>query len=341
MKLQTLIYETLITIIILLLIFLILSFLNIRKSEIEKKVSKIITYDAIFSLDAIGQLSKTSLSNLLKTYIFEFFEEGKIKNSINISCICNESQILFLNNLFKDGINVNRRVIKIYFFPTSFPLSLNDYKADGLIIWGCALSSEILNFGKYAGILFICDINTTFYNQNEYILINVFKASKNCVSNNLNDVILKKPLLGSNASYKVFKILTRSSYLYKFSENEEIKEFLNLSISIPICGEDILFVQKNNNNVNAASGIISNYYFGNVMILSANFLRNKNLDLLLTSNNPDDLKLKKLLSTLILVISKKKIEILPSYLENSINYVNYYFYEFLEPYLLTISIFKI
>jgi hypothetical protein len=338
MKLQTLMYETLIAIISILLLFTILSFLNIRKSEIEEKIAKVITYDAVFSLDALRQLSEYSLSNLLKTYFFKFFEEGKIKGHINISCICSEEKLLLLNNLFKDGINVNGRNVKIYFFPTTFPLSSNDYKADGLIIWDCLISSEILSYSRYAGILFICDINDDFFYQNSYILTNVFGISKNCNSNGLANVNLKKPLFGSNASYKVYKILTRSSFFYRFSENEEVSNYLNLSAVV--CAIDPIFVQKNNNNLNAACGASANYY-NNLMIWSSDFLRNKNLDFFLTSTSIEDLKLKKILSAFILAISKKTTEIPSNYLKNSIHYVNYFLNEFIEPYLITISIFKI
>jgi hypothetical protein len=338
MRLQTLMYETFIAIISVLLLFLILIFLNIRKSEIEEKIAKVITYDAVFSLDALRQLSEYSLSNILKTYFFKFFEEGKIKGHINISCICSEEKLLFLNNLFKDGINVNGRNVKIYFFPTKFPLSPNDYKADGLIIWDCTISSEILSYSKYAGILFICDISDSFFYQNSYILTNVFGISKNCNSNGLANVNLKKPLFGSNASYKVYKILTRSSFFYRFSENEEISNYLNLSAIA--CAIDPIFVQKDNNNLNAACGASANYY-NNIMIWSSDFLRDKDLDSFLTSTSTEDLKLKKILSTFILAISKKTTEIPSSYLKNSIHYANYFLNEFIEPYLITISIFKI
>ena len=339
MKLQTLMYETFIAIISILLLFLILSFLNIRKSEIEEKIAKVVTYDAIFSLDALGQLSEYSLSNLLKTYYFKFFEEGKIKEHINISCICSEEKLLLLNNLFKNGINVNGRNVKIYFFPTNFPLSSNDYKADGLIIWDCVISSEILSYSKYAGVLFICDITDSFFNQNSYILTNVFGISKDCNSNGLENVNLKKPIFGSNASYKAYKILTRSSFFYRFSENEEVSNYLNLSTIV--CAIDPIFVQKNNNNLNAACGASANYYNNNVMIWSSDFLGNRNLDSFLTSTSTEDLKLKKILSTFILAISKKTTEIPSKYLKNSIHYVNYFSTEFFEPYLITISIFKI
>jgi hypothetical protein len=339
MRLQALMYETFIAIISVLLLFLILSFLNIRKSEIEEKIAKVITYDAVFSLDALRQLSEYSLSNILKTYFFKFFEEGKIKGHINISCICSEKKLLFLNNLFKDGINVNGRNVKIYFFPTKFPLSLNDYKADGLIIWDCTISSEILSYSKYAGILFICDISDSFFYQNSYILTNVFGISKNCNSNGLANVNLKKPLFGSNASYKVYKILIRSSFFYRFSENEEISNYLNLNAIA--CAIDPIFAQKNNNNLNAACGASANYYNNNIMIWSSDFLRNKDLDLFLTSTSTEDLKLKKILSTFILAISKKTTEIPSSYLKNSIHYANYFLNEFIEPYLVTISISKI
>jgi len=335
MRLQTLMYETFIAIISILLLLIILSFLNIRKSEIEEKIAKVVTYDAIFSLDALRRLSEYSLSNLLKTYYFKFFEEGKIKEHINISCICNETKLLLLNNLFKNGINVNGRNVKIYFFPTNFPLSSNDYKADGLIIWNCVISSEILSYSKYAGVLFICDITDSFFTQNSYLLTSVFGISKVCNSNNLTNVILKKPLFGSDASYKVYKILTGSSFFYKFSENEEVSNYLNLSTVV--CAIDPIFVQKNN----TACGASANYYNNNLMIWSSDFLGNRDLDSFLTSTSIEDLKLKKVLSAFILAISKKTTEIPSKYLKNSIHYVNYFSSEFLEPYLITISIFKI
>jgi hypothetical protein len=77
------------------------------------------------------------------------------------------------------------------------------------------------------------------------------------------------------------------------------------------------------------------------MIWSSDFLRNRNLDSFLTSTSTEDLKLKKILSTFILAISKKTTEIPSKYLKNSIHYVNYFSTEFFEPYLITISIFKI
>jgi len=340
MKLQSLIYETMIAIISLIVFFLILSFLNVKKSKIDEKIFQIKVYDSLFSLDFLNSISKSSLSEILKEYSFEIFEEGKIKSVINFSCICDEEKLLFLNNLFKDGINVNGKNIKFFFYPSKFPLASRDYQSDGIIIWKCELSPELIEYERYGGILFICDINETFYSQNSFLLENLFKVSRNCYSNGLNDVVIKKPLFGFDPKYKLYKILTKSSFFIKINENEEFKNFLNLSQSIPICSNHSLLVQKNNNFQNPSAGIVVNYFSNNIVIWSANFFR-KNLTDILISNSPEDLKIKKLLASSLLAISKKKIEIPADFSKNLIFYVKYNFNEFLETYLLITSVKKV
>lgn len=341
MKLQSLIYETIVAITIFLIIFFVISYTVFQKTSLEDKKIKTILYDLLFSLDSVNQLTENKINEIIKNLNLGIYailsEEGKIKSKLNFSCVCTEEQLLLLNNLFKDGVDINGRKIYLYFSPTIPSLTEKDFALDGLVVWSCNLDSgsiiSLEKFTRYAGILMICDLDASTYNRFQSFFYSVFGLTTNCNNNNNLNVKISKPFFGSNASYKVYKILTKSNYLTSFPENYVISNYLNSSIAV--CGIDNILIQEN--SINGIAGAAANWYNDNIHIWTANFLRNRDLTQFLTSTSDQDLKLKKLLLSYLLTISKKKAQITPKLLLSSIFYVNYYYKEFIEPYLATLS----
>lgn len=336
MKVQFSVYDALLASMILIIFYLILYYSFSISSEFDKKYIKFLSYDILFSIDKIykidvnyqnqnliSKIREILLTKLNRQPIFYIENYGLIPKEINISCICDNETLKTLNNLYRN-VEVNGRFISINFFPTNFPLLQSDFENHGLIIWGCKDLSytDLLRYREVNGILFLCDINSSYYDNYQTILSQIFNLEKS--NNNGNpSAILLKPEYGYYATYKAYKIL---KYQFSMQEGTSLNLLTSNVVVKPRNSTMYLFRQANSE----IAAIALSYYRNKIIGWSVDFYRDKNLD---------DTERKILLSLLLSIVSMKEPKVPNEAKSTLIPYVSYNFQKFLEPFIIYFSIY--
>ncbi|MEM5879682.1 MAG: hypothetical protein QXQ16_00055 [Candidatus Aenigmatarchaeota archaeon] len=336
MKLQFSTYDAILASSILIIFFIVLHF-SIPKIEFSKeKYFKFISYDILFAIDKIYKIDikYENLKSIIYQILFinlsifpDFLiaDYGLWKSEINVSCVCDQEIILLLNNIYRN-VEINGRNISINFFPTDFPLTKTDFERHGLLIFGCdeRISDYLTDLKIYSsvnGILFICDINSTYFSRHQIALSSLFNLTIGNNNGNVNAILVKPPY-GYSASYKAYKIL---KYQYGFSENVQLPLLNSNIVAAPNENSMYLFRQQNSN----IAAITLTYFGKNIVGWSVNFYRDKYLD---------ENEAKILLSLILSIVSHKEPVVLERYRTNLIPYVTFHYNKFLEPFILYFSI---
>ncbi|MEM5828167.1 MAG: hypothetical protein QW197_01520 [Candidatus Aenigmatarchaeota archaeon] len=335
MKLQFSVYDALLASSILIIFYLVLYYSIPKPYGFEEKYIKFLSYDILFSLDKLYGINANYLNLRDQIYyilidkvkrIPEFYisDYGLFPNLINISCICNEEVLRDLNNRFLN-VYINGRPISIRFFPTTFPLTKTDFERHGLLIIGCEnldnYYADLLRYREVNGILFLCDINITFYNSNKNSLENVFSLTIG--NNNGNSAAtLTKPNSGTFATYKAFKIL---KYQFGYSGGQSFNLLTNSIVVMPKDPNNYLLRQANS-DIAAAT---LTYYKNNIIGWATNFYRDNSLD----SNEE-----KILLSLILSIASIKEPVIDEKFKDKIVPYISFHYSNFLEPFIIYFGI---
>lgn len=344
MKLQFSTNDAIIAVSILIIFFIVLQFSMPRVMFSEDKYIKIISYDILFAIDKTLKINasyinatsenniRNSISEILLNYLgiipLYFLDDyGAWKREINVSCFCNENFILTLNNLFKN-VNINGRTIRINVFFSNF--SDTSRYSNGFIIYGChnleENSSWILNQLTYNGILFICDINSIYFSNQEGVLNYVFNLTRARPPQNINQnyqtTTLIKPSNGNLASYRAYKILKNQ---FGFSDNLNLQLLTRDICVAPLSKDEYLFKHQNSD----IAAITMRYFGKNIVAWSVDFYRDGELN---------ETEQKILLSLILSVVSYKDPLIDEKFRKNLIPYVTYHYANFLEPFVLYFSI---
>jgi len=337
MKLQFSVYDALLASTILIIFYLILYYSFSISSEFEKKYIKFLSYDILFSVDRIYRIDANYQNlfpkireilltklNRLPTFYMENY--GVIPNEINVSCICDSDVLRILNNIYRN-VEINGRTISINFFPTNFSLTASDFENHGLIIWGCRDLNygyaDLLRYREVNGILFLCDINSTYYDSYKTILFQIFNLEKSDKNNGNPSSTLLKPEYGYYATYKAYKIL---KYQFSIQEGTSLN-LLTSSIAVKPRNSSMYLFKQVNSEVAA---ITLSYYKDKIIGWSVDFYRDKNLD---------DIEQKILLSLILSTVSTKEPKVPTEAKSTLIPYVSYHYQKFLEPFIIYFSIY--
>jgi len=336
MKVQFSVYDALLASMILIIFYLILYYSFSVSSEFDKKYIKFLSYDILFSIDRLYKIDanyqnlfskiREILSKKLNRQPTFYMENyGLITKEINISCICDDDLLKTLNNIYRN-VEINGRTISINFFPTNFPLLRSDFENHGLIIWGCKdLSSgylDLLRYREVNGILFLCDINSSYYDNYQSVLSQIFNLEK--ANNNGNSLAtLLKPEYGYYATYKAYKILKNQ---FLIQEGNSLNLLTPEIVVKPRNSTMYLFKQVNSE----IAAVSLSYYKDKIIGWSVDFYRDKNLD---------DTEKKILLSLILSIVSLKEPKVPNEAKSTLIPYVSYNFQKFLEPFIIYFSIY--
>ncbi|MEM5881963.1 MAG: hypothetical protein QXS69_00655 [Candidatus Aenigmatarchaeota archaeon] len=339
MKLQFSTNDAIIAVSILIIFFIVLQFSMPKVMFSEDKYIKIISYYILFAIDKTLKINasyinatsenniRNSISEILLNYLgiipLYFLDDyGAWKREINVSCFCNENFILTLNNLFKN-VNINGRTIRINVFFSNFS-DISRY-SNGFIIYGCHNLEEnftwILNQLTYNGILFICDINSSYYEAQKGVLKDIFNLT-NLTSPQDQTTTLIKPSSGNLASYRAYKILKNQ---FGFSDNLNLQLLTRDICVAPLSKDEYLFKHQNSD----IAAITMRYFGKNIVAWSVDFYRDGELN---------ETEQKILLSLILSVVSYKDPLIDEKFRKNLIPYVTYHYVNFLEPFVLYFSI---
>lgn len=333
MKSQFSSYDAIISVSILLIFFFILNF-SIPRTEFDKeKYIKFLSYDILLALDRTQKINASYgelysnigeiLINLGMIPDFLITEEGLWKREINISCICDKEILLLLNNIYRN-IDINGRKISINFFSTNFPLIQTDFERHGLIIFDCneeitKYSTVLKRYLTVNGILFVCDINQTYFDLHRQTLLEIFNITTG-FNNGNSYATLIKPKSGSLAQYRAFKIL---KYQYNITERQNL---LTSNIVVVPRDENMYLFRQEGSNIAA---VTLTYYNENIVGWSSNFYRDRNLD---------EEETKILLALILSTVSYKEPFIFEKYRKTLIPYISFQYKFFLEPFILYFSI---
>jgi len=337
MKLQFSVYDAIFASLILIIFYVILYYSIPLKLEFEKKYLEFLSYDILFAIDKLYKIDinyknlfpiiqEILISKLQRAPNFYFENYGLLPNEINISCICDEDILRTLNNIYRN-VEINGRNININFFPTTFPLTRSDFENHGLIIFGCKDLSgssyyDLLRYREVNGILLICDINSTYFSNNQPALSSIFNLSL-ATNNGNSNANLIKPLFGFSAPYKAYKIL---KYQFDFSDTFTYNLLTSDVVVKPNNYEYYLFKQQNSD----VAAITLSFYKDKVIGWSVNFYRDGVLDL----------TEQKILLSLILSITSLKEPIVPEKAKDTlIPYISFNYKNFLEPFIVYFSIY--
>jgi len=334
MKAQFSVYDALLASTILIIFYLVLYYSFSISSEFGKKYIKFLSYDILFSIDKLYkidanyqnlfyQIREILLTKLNRQPTFYMENYGLIPKEINVSCICDSDILNTLNNLYRN-VEINGRTISINFFSTNFPLLQSDFENHGLIIWGCKVLSyaDLLRYREVNGILFLCDINSSYYDNYQVVLSQIFNLEKSNNNGNPSAVLLK-PEYGYYATYKAYKIL---KYQFSIQEGTSLNLLTSNIVVKPRNSTMYLFKQPNSE----IAAISLSYYKDKIIGWSADFYRDKNLD---------DTEQKILLSLILSMVSVKEPKVPNEAKGTLIPYVSYNFQKFLEPFIIYFSIY--
>jgi len=335
MKVQFSVYDALLASTILIIFYLILYYSFSISSEFDKKYIKFLSYDILFSIDKIygidanyrnlfPKIREILLTKINRQPTFYMENYGLIPKEINVSCICDRDILLILNNLYRN-VEVNGRTISINFFPTNFSLTDSDFENHGLIIWGCKDLSypDLLRYRAVNGILFLCDINSSYYDKYQVVLFQVFNLEKSSKNNGNPSAILLKPEYGYYATYKAYKIL---KHQFSIQEGTSLN-LLTPNIVVKPRNSTMYLFRQSNSEIAAIS---LSYYKDKIIGWSVDFYRDKNLD---------DIEQKILLSLILSMVSVKEPKVPTEAKSTLIPYVSYHYQKFLEPFIIYFSIY--